>query len=142
MIVIKTKRIPPTSTEDALIEAYTSCYSVTIPHDYSLCSEELHFKAVQALIEKHNLNWDLNNMRYGSDEMGNHFFCFALSAINCTPVGLIYQNVEIEMKRLAASGAIDNSAEKQGLILKVALENIAHRLGNERNKDVINLRKF
>jgi hypothetical protein len=39
-----------------------------------------HYEAVKALIEKHNLDWDIDNMGYGSDNEG-YYFTFSSSVI-------------------------------------------------------------
>lgn len=88
MIAIHTKYISPTNTRGSRIKAYTANwgsskgFSVTIPYDYSLNDVALHFKAVNALVAKHNLDWDLSDMRYGDSADAKGFsFCF-----NCSKV--------------------------------------------------------
>lgn len=82
MIAILTKYIAPTNTLGARIKAYTDngkfSYKVTISYDYSLDGVDAHFKAVEALIKKHGLDWDIENMSYGSTWQG-YAFCFANS---------------------------------------------------------------
>lgn len=81
MIAIQTKYIGPTNTRGSRIKAWTdSGFSTTIsyPHEYSY--ETCHFQAVKALIEKHGLDWDLSDMRYGGTEKG-YVFCFARSIV-------------------------------------------------------------
>ena len=73
MIVIKTKYLPATNTRGSRIMAEANGFKVTIPYDYALSNEKLHFKAVQALVAKHNLSWDISNMGYGSDNKGYYF---------------------------------------------------------------------
>jgi hypothetical protein len=80
MIAIQTKYISPTNTRGSRIKAFVSSdmghnLSVVIPYDHSLNCEQLHFKAVQALIEKHKLDWDTSNMRFGGVKNG-YVFCF------------------------------------------------------------------
>ena len=67
MIAIHTKYIPPTNTKGSRIKAYTVGYgeqkgfnvTISYPHEHSY--EVSHFQAVKALVEKHKLDWDLNN---------------------------------------------------------------------------------
>jgi hypothetical protein len=73
MVVIKTKYLPATNTRGSRIQAKASIFKVTLPVDYELRCEQMHFKAVQALVAKHNLNWDISNMGYGSDNSGYYF---------------------------------------------------------------------
>ena len=75
MIAITTKYIPATNTRGSRIKAQANDYTVTIPYPHELSGHHVHFAAVKALIEKHNLDWDITNMRYG--EFGNGcVFCF------------------------------------------------------------------
>lgn len=81
MIAIQTKYIKPSNTRGSRIKAFTSNgHSATIsyPHEYS--HEMCHFQAVKALVKKHNLNWNLDNMRYGGTENG-YVFCFEHSIV-------------------------------------------------------------
>jgi hypothetical protein len=83
MIAIQTKFLSSTNTKGARVKAW-ACgrdWSVTIPYDYSGSHEMPHYRAVQALIEKHNLYWDLNNMRFGGVENG-YVFCFDASKVS------------------------------------------------------------
>ena len=73
MVVIKTKYIGPSNSRGSRIKASANGFSVTIPYDYSLNSEFLHFKAVQELVKKHKLEWDISNMGFGSDDQGFYF---------------------------------------------------------------------
>lgn len=73
MVVIKTKYIEPTNTRGSRIKASANGFTVTISYDYSLSDVHVHFKAVEALIEKHDLDWDVSNMGYGSDNEGYYF---------------------------------------------------------------------
>ena len=84
MIAIFTKYISPTNSRGAKIKAYTSngdhSFSVTIsyPHEYSY--EVAHFQAVKALVEKYELDWNLNNMRHGG-YIDGYVFCFDASIV-------------------------------------------------------------
>ena len=89
MIAIHTKYISPTNTRGSRIKAYTAGrgslkgFEATVGYDYSLNEVGVHFKAVKALIEKHNLDWDLSNMRYGDSADGKGFsFCFDCSKVD------------------------------------------------------------
>ncbi len=88
MIAIHTKYIPASNTKGSRIKAYTvgfndlKGFQVTIsyPHEYS--HEVCHFQAVKALVEKHKLDWDLTDMRFGDSADGKGYsFCFDLSKV-------------------------------------------------------------
>jgi hypothetical protein len=81
MIAIQTKYLGPTNSRGSRIKAWTaSGFSATISYPYELSYEKCHFQAVKALIEKHNLDWNLDNMRYGGTENG-YVFCFDHSIV-------------------------------------------------------------
>ena len=84
MIAIHTKYISPTNSRGSRIKAYTtSGFSVTIPYPYEHSYEICHFQAVKALIEKHKLDWNLSNMRYGDSADGKGYsFCFDASIVH------------------------------------------------------------
>lgn len=89
MIAIHTKYIGATNTRGSRIKAYTSGhgsikgFEVTIPYPHELSGEQVHFKAVKALVKKHNLAWNLENMRYGDSADGRGFsFCFDHSKVD------------------------------------------------------------
>ena len=73
MVIIKTKYLSATNTRGSRIKAEANGFSVTIPYDYALNHEAVHYKAVQALVAKHGLLWDISNMGYGSDNSGYYF---------------------------------------------------------------------
>jgi hypothetical protein len=77
MIAIQTKYLSATNTKGARIKAWAAGrdWSVTIPYPYELSYELCHFEAVKAFVKKHNLDWDLTNMRHGGTESG-YVFCF------------------------------------------------------------------
>ena len=81
MVIIKTKHLPPTNYRGSRIQASANGFKNTIPYPYELSNEYCHFKAVKALIAKHKLDWDLADMRYGSDENGSYFFSFDFSKL-------------------------------------------------------------
>ena len=82
MIAIQTKYLPATNTRGPRIKAFTcNGHTASIPYDHALSHEALHFEAVKALKEKHNLGyWDLDAMRYGAVKDG-YVFCFAHSTV-------------------------------------------------------------
>lgn len=88
MISIHTKFISPTNSRGARIKAYTAGYGdfkgfaavISCPHELS--GEKCHFEAVKALVKKHNLDWNLENMRFGDSADGRGFsFCFDASKV-------------------------------------------------------------
>ena len=88
MIAIHTKYIPATNFRGSRIKAYTvgrnmrKGFQATIPYPYEYSHEVCHFQAVKALVEKHKLNWDLTNMRYGDSADGKGYsFCFDNSKV-------------------------------------------------------------
>jgi len=89
MIAIHTKYLAPTNSNGARIKAYTAGgmgykgFTATIPYPYGLEGAECHFKAVQELVKKNNLDWNLDGMRYGDSADGKGFaFCFDCSQVN------------------------------------------------------------
>jgi len=82
MIAIETKYLPATNNKGSRIKAsiHTNGYNVTIPFDYSLNDDKLYFKAVQELIKKYKLDWDISEMVYGGVKNG-YVFCFPYSTI-------------------------------------------------------------
>lgn len=84
MVIIKTKHIAPTNTRGARIKASANGFSTIIPFPYHTDDAGgvlTYFEAVKALIKKHNLDWDISKMGYGSDENGNYYFTFACSVM-------------------------------------------------------------
>ena len=80
MVVIKTKVLATTDTKGTRIKAMANGFSVTIGYPYAESDHNAHFEAVKALVEKHTLSWNLDNMGYGSDNEG-YYFTFASSRI-------------------------------------------------------------
>ena len=80
MVIIKTKHIAPTNTRGARIKAEANGFTVTIAYPYAQSYELAHYEAVKALIAKHELDWDISNMGYGSDNNG-YYFTFASSTL-------------------------------------------------------------
>lgn len=76
MIAIQTKYVGPTNTRGSKIKAFTSNgHSVSVSYHHELSHELCHFEAVKALVKKYDLNWNINNMRYGGTKDG-YVFCF------------------------------------------------------------------
>jgi hypothetical protein len=81
MVAIQTRYIGPTNTRGSRIKAWTDTgFSVTIGYDYGLDDEARHFKAVKEMVSKHNLDWDLKDMRCGGTKNG-FVFCFSHSIV-------------------------------------------------------------
>jgi hypothetical protein len=81
MIAIQTKYLGPTNTRGARIKAWTdSGFSASISYPHEFSHELCHFQAVKALIAKHKLDWNLDEMRYGGTDNG-YVFCFAHSIV-------------------------------------------------------------
>ena len=84
MIAIQTKCLPATNTRGPRIKAWTSSgFAATVPYPHRLSYELCHFEAVKELIAKHNLDWNIKNMRYGGTEQG-YVFCFDAAVIGDT----------------------------------------------------------
>ena len=80
MVIIKTKTLPATNTRGTRIKASANGYEATIPYPYEESGVNCHYKAVQALIEKNNLEWDISNMGWGSDT-DSYYFTFKHSVL-------------------------------------------------------------
>jgi hypothetical protein len=81
MIAIQTKYLGPTNSRGARIIASAKRFKVTIPFPYELEYVAGHFKAVEALVDKYQLDWDLNGLRYVDTEHGL-VFCFDASKVD------------------------------------------------------------
>jgi hypothetical protein len=81
MVIIKTKYLNPTNTRGSRITAEANGWKVSIPYPHELSGEMVHYEAVKALIEKHQLDWDISNMGYGSDNQG-YYFTFSSSILS------------------------------------------------------------
>lgn len=88
MIAIHTKFIPATNIKGSRIKAYTADwgdrkgFSAIIPYPHQESYELAHFEAVKELVKKHNLDWNLENMRYGDSADGRGYcFCFECSKV-------------------------------------------------------------
>jgi hypothetical protein len=79
MLAIHTKYISASNTKGPRIKARSdNGHSVIVSFDHSLHGHLVHFEAVKALVAKHKLTWDIDNMCYGgsSDGKGYTFvFC-------------------------------------------------------------------
>ena len=82
MIAIHTKFLPANNVRGSRIKAYTVSYGLkpftaTVPVDYALNGELVHFEAVKELVKKHQLDWNLTDMRYGDSADGKGYvLCF------------------------------------------------------------------
>ena len=88
MIAIHTKYIGPTNSRGSRIKAYTADsgsikgFTTTISYPHELSGHAVHFEAVKALVKKHNLEWNLEDMPYGDSADGRGFsFCFNHSKV-------------------------------------------------------------
>lgn len=73
MVIIKTKVIPASNTRGTRIKASANGFTAIISYPYSESYEKAHFEAVKELVKKNNLDWDLSQMGYGSDNDGYYF---------------------------------------------------------------------
>ena len=80
MVIIKTKYLGATNTRGSRIAAEANGWKVSIPYPHELSGEMVHYEAVKALIEKHQLDWDITKMGYGSDNQG-YYFTFSSSVL-------------------------------------------------------------
>lgn len=80
MIIIKTKYLNPTNNRGGRIKAYANGFTATISSSSPLSYEKLHFEAVKKLVNDNNLEWDISNMGYGSDDNG-YYFTFSNSVM-------------------------------------------------------------
>jgi hypothetical protein len=88
MIAIHTKYISASNSRGSRIKAYTAAhgdfkgFQATISYPSELSGVDCHFEAVKALVAKHNLDWKLDNMRYGDSADGRGYsFCFDASRV-------------------------------------------------------------
>jgi len=83
MQAIHTKFIGATNTRGSRIKAYTHAgLSATVSYPYELSYEVAHFEAVKALIAKHKLDCDMNDMRFcDSADVKGYEFSFANSIV-------------------------------------------------------------
>jgi len=81
MVIIKTKYLSPTSTKGGRIKAIANGFTATIQYPHYESYELAHYEAIKALVYENNLDWDITNMGYGSDNEG-YYFTFSSSVIN------------------------------------------------------------
>ena len=88
MIAIHTKYISASNVRGSRIKAYTAAhgdfkgFTATISYPSELHGVACHFEAVKALIEKNNLEWPTDGMRYGDSADGRGYsFCFDASKV-------------------------------------------------------------
>ena len=81
MLGIQAKYIGPTNTRGARIKAWANKdIQVTIPYPYGDSEPMCYFRAVEALVKKHNLQWPIEEMTYGGTPEGM-VFCFKDSTV-------------------------------------------------------------
>ena len=83
MIAIHTKYIPASNTKGSRIKATSdNGHSVIVSRNDALNGHLVHFEAVKALVIKHKLTWDIENMCYGgSSDCKGYTFVFADSKV-------------------------------------------------------------
>ena len=88
MIAIHTKYISASNSRGSRIKAYTAGgmgfkgFQATISYPSELSGVACHFEAVKALVEKNNLEWKTDGMRYGDSADGRGYsFCFDASSV-------------------------------------------------------------
>ena len=77
---ITTKYIPAGARGARIKATTTNGLSASVPYPYELSYEVAHFEAVKAVNAKHNLDWDIDAMSYGSTKTG-YVFVFTDSKI-------------------------------------------------------------
>ena len=79
MQAIHTKYIPASNVKSSRIKATSdNGHSVIISYPHEFSGHLVHFEAVKALVIKHKLTWDIENMCYGGSSDGNGYtfvFC-------------------------------------------------------------------
>ena len=83
MIAIHTKYIPASNVRGSRIKATSdNGQSATVSYEHSLDGHLVHFEAVKALVAKHKLDWNIDNMCYGGSSDGKGYtFVFADSKV-------------------------------------------------------------
>lgn len=78
--IIKTKVLKPTNTHGARIKATANGFTniIAFPDSEGV---NAHYKAVQALVNKHKLDWDISKLNWGCDNEG-YYFTFNYSTIS------------------------------------------------------------
>ena len=83
MIAIHTKYIPASNVRGSRIKAISdNGHSVIVSRNDALNGHLVHFEAVKALVTKHKLDWNIDNMCYGGSSDGKGYtFVFADSKV-------------------------------------------------------------
>lgn len=83
MQAIHTKYLPASNTKPSRIKATAdNSFSVIVSFDHSFDGHLVHFQAVKALVAKHKLDWNVDNMCYGGSSDGKGYtFVFADSKV-------------------------------------------------------------
>ena len=81
MKAIETKYLAATDTRGSRIKATAGNMSATVPYNYALSDEAVHFEAVKELVKKNGLEWDISKMVFGGIKYG-YVFCFPESTIS------------------------------------------------------------
>ena len=77
---ITTKYLPAGARGARIKATTTRGLSASVPYPYELSDAVAHFEAVKAVNVKHNLDWDIDAMSYGSTKNG-YVFVFTDSKI-------------------------------------------------------------
>ena len=83
MQAIHTKYIPASNVKGSRIKATSdNGHSVIVSYDDSLNGHLVHFEAVKALVFKHKLTWNIDEMCFGGSSDGKGFtFVFCESKV-------------------------------------------------------------
>ncbi len=83
MQAIHTKYVPASNTKPSRIRATSdSGLTIIVSRDDSFTGHMVHFQAVKALVTKHKLDWNIDNMCFGGSSDGKGFtFVFADSKV-------------------------------------------------------------
>lgn len=83
MQAIHTKYIPASNVRGSRIKATSdNGHSVIVSRNDALNGHLVHFEAVKALVTKHKLDWNIDNMCYGGSSDGKGYtFVFADSKV-------------------------------------------------------------
>lgn len=83
MQAIHTKYIPASNVKGSRIKATSdNGHSIIVSRNDSLNGHLVHFEAVKALVTKHKLDWNIDNMCYGGSSDGKGYtFVFADSKV-------------------------------------------------------------
>jgi len=93
MIAIQTKYIPATNHRSSRIKVWTSNgMDLIVPFDSSV--KNAYFLAVEKFKEHFELDWNINNMCYGSTNDGM-VFCFNESQVE--PSGKFYTTIDVPL---------------------------------------------